>query len=93
MPTSTGDFRGRRRFRWWIPDYPKRLGWRDVGQIASTAVITAIAAVLFLGVGADGGLVRWLAGLTVVLGLFGLVGIGIGLLRSRGAEDGPAASR
>lgn len=92
MPASTGDSRGRRGFRWWIPDYPKRLGRRDVGQIAGTALTTVIAVLLFFGVGADGGLVRWLAGLAMVLGLFGLVGIGIGLLRSRGTGDGPAAS-
>lgn len=83
MATPTSDSRRPRRFRWCIPDYPKRLGWREIGQIVSTVFITLVSAVLTLGPGLDGGVGRWLLGLAMVLGFFGLVGIGIGLLRSR----------
>ncbi|WP_433781450.1 hypothetical protein ACQPX6_17005 [Actinomycetospora sp. CA-101289] len=69
--------------------YPKRLGWRDVGQIGSTVFITVVGAVLVLGVSTGGGVIRWLAGLAMVLGLIGLIGIGVACFDFWGRRKAP----
>ncbi len=82
MSSSASRPPNRRQWRWWIPDYPERLDLRDVVHIASTVLLTVLFAIATIGYWGSGGL-TWLFALASALGAFGLVGIGVGLRRSR----------
>ncbi len=86
MPRSASEYQGRRQWRWWIPDYPERLGRRDIGQIAATLLLTVLFGAAAIGTWSSGSLAAWLSAVAAVLGLVGLVGIGIGLRRDRRRE-------
>jgi hypothetical protein len=73
----------RRHWVWWIPDYPERLGPRDIGQIASTVLLTVVFAIGAISTWGSGGVTPWLFALAAVLGAVGLVGLGLGLRRPR----------
>jgi len=84
MPRSASEDQGRRQWTWWIPDYPERLGRRDIVQIAATVLLTVLFGLAAIATWPSGSLAAWLSAVAAVLGLVGLVGIGIGLRRREG---------